>query len=98
MARALVLAAAVVSVLGVLLSRILPPRLGDPEAQAFSLHRARVIIGSALCEGASLFCVVAYIVSHDIQALYVAALPFAGLLFQFPSMEQVEREAAKHQR
>ncbi len=79
------MAAAVVG-LGLLLSRVLPPRIrsrdpGTRDTVAF----ARLLVAWAILEGAAMFPLVAEIVTGDPVLLAVAAVPLAALVALFPT-------------
>lgn len=73
------------------LSRVLPSRLvSATSGEAFKVHHTRVLIGSALCEGAAMLCTFVFVVTHDRHALLLGLIPYAGLFLQLPAMDQVE--------
>jgi F0F1-type ATP synthase membrane subunit c/vacuolar-type H+-ATPase subunit K len=79
------------SVLDVVLSRVLAPRVGsaatsDPEALAFT----RLLLGWALCEAAALFPLVAYLITGDGRLLGVFAVDLLALVLLFPSAGRIE--------
>jgi hypothetical protein len=79
------------SVLDVVLSRVLAPRVGstttsDPEALAFT----RLLLGWALCEAAALFPLVAYLITGDARLLGVFAVDLLALVLLFPSAGRIE--------
>jgi hypothetical protein len=75
----------VASVLGVALSRWLPPRLAaeraGPDATAF----LRLIVAWALCEGAAVLPLVAFVITGDTRLVGVFALDMLALVLLFPS-------------
>jgi hypothetical protein len=95
--RDLLLAMAVVtSVLGILLSRVLPPRIsarqagGPPAANAF----IRLLVGWALCEGVAVFPLVAHLLAHDDRLLAVFAVDLVALALLYPSPDAWAQLAA----
>ena len=71
-------------------SRLLPPRIkpqagATPEQAALSRH----VVGCALCEGASLFAIVAFMLTRTPHA--IAAIGFFALLTLYPSLERWNR-------
>jgi hypothetical protein len=53
-----------------------------PAPEAFAL--TRLIVASALCEGAALFALVAFLVTQDAVMLLPLAVSFVGLVAHFP--------------
>ncbi len=74
------------ALVGVLASRIVPPRLGprpgvdDPEALALT----RNIVATSLCEGTALFGVIAWMLTGSERAVLGLAIAVAGILSSFP--------------
>ena len=83
---------AVMAVACVAGSRLWPPRIKQlpdvtPEQMALNRH----IIGCALCEGATLFALVTFIVTHSTYALAIASFCFCALLALYPTLERWNR-------
>ncbi len=73
-----------VSVLNVVLSRVLPARLGPFHTGAEATAFTRLLIGWALCEAAALFPLVAWIVSGDPRLIGVFGVDLIALVLLFP--------------
>jgi hypothetical protein len=74
-----------VAVAGVLASRLVPPRLrrpADRDPDAFAMSRN--VVAAALCEGAALFGLVAWMLTGSAWGAVGAAIALAGLISCFP--------------
>ncbi len=88
--RGLLLALAIAtSALGIVLSRLLPPRIPARQAggRPAALALLRMVIGWALCEGAALFALAAHLLTQDTRLLGVFAVDLLALLTLFPGQE-----------
>lgn len=83
----LILLAVATSVLGILLSRVLPRRIplrqagGSPHLTALM----RLVVAWSLCEAVAVFPLIAYLVTQDRNLLGVFAVDVLVLLLSFPS-------------
>ncbi len=73
------------SALNVVLSRVLPPRVGTARAGREATAFARQLLGWTLCDAATLFPLVAYVVTADPRLFGVFAVDVLALLTLWPS-------------
>lgn len=64
--------------------RMRPARRGDAAPPAESFAITRLIVASALCEGAALFAIVAFLVTRAPPILAPFAISFAALVAHYP--------------
>jgi hypothetical protein len=83
------------SALGVTLSRVLPRRIGPPQAGGRpALAFTRCILAWALCEGVAIFPLVAYLLEQDGRLLGVFAVDVIALVTCYPSEDRWSELAA----
>jgi len=88
--------AVVSSVLGIVLSRTLPPRIparqtgGQPGANAF----IRLFVAWGLCESVAIFPLVGHMLVHDRRLLAIFAVDLLALLTLYPSRDVWARLAS----
>ncbi len=80
------------SAVNVILSRVLPPRLGpavanDGDAVAFT----RVLVSFALCDAAAIAPLVAFMVTRDPRLLGIVVLDVLALVLLYPSDPRWDR-------
>jgi hypothetical protein len=85
------------SVLGIVLSRLLPPRIGVPQARGGrdALAMTRSLVGWALCEGVAIFPLVAHLLQPDGRLLGVFAVDALALVLLFPTPDHWAELAAQ---
>jgi len=78
--------AAATSALGIVLSRLLPPRIPARQAggRPAALALLRMVIGWALCEGPALFALAVHLLTHDARLLGLFAVDLLALLSLYP--------------
>jgi len=74
-----------VSALNVVLSRVLPQRLGPFRAGREATALARLVVAWLLCEAAALFPLVAWIVTGDPRLIGVFGVDLLALVLLYPS-------------
>jgi len=77
------------SLLGVVLSRTLPPRIGVRQAggRRGTLAMIRALVGWCLCEGVAIFPLVAYLLEPDARLLGVFTVDALALFLLFPGRD-----------
>jgi hypothetical protein len=78
------------STLNIVLSRVLPPRLGPFRAGREATAFARLLVAWLLCEAAALFPLVAWIVTGDPRLIGVFAVDLLALVLLYPSDQRWE--------
>jgi len=88
------------SALGIVLSRLLPPRIPARQAggRPAALALLRMVIGWALCEGAALFAMAAHLLTQDSRLLLVLAVDLLALLALYPGEEAWSRLSVEKRR
>jgi len=79
------------SVACITLSRVLPRRVPAVPAGREATAFIRLVVGWALCEGAALFPLVAWIVTDDRRLLWVCAVDLLALVLLYPGQDRWER-------